>query len=283
MKLHTTDNPARAAGEHISKEISEHNGDTVCLLSGGSALEVIKHITITRSHQSSTGKHPQREDTERGPAKSCSIGETLEECRTMESTSSRIVYDDVSLRECRTIFMMVDERVSGEAEINNFLQLVERYPDFVKNQEVVDTTPMSSESIEDYARRIEKTFFKKISELNNPKIITLLGMGRDGHTAGIFPLTEDRFKETYPDDGTYVPVYLEGLTIDSRASFTPSWLLDHSDQLVAFIAGDSKREILDSLINESKELHERPAELMKLHKDAHVYTDQHIEPAQVRD
>jgi 6-phosphogluconolactonase/glucosamine-6-phosphate isomerase/deaminase len=105
----------------------------------------------------------------------------------------------------------------------------------------------------------------------------VLGMGPDGHTAGIFPLPKESFRETYPDDLTYVPVHVEGLTINSRASFTPSWILGQVDELFAYVTGDSKHAMLESLVNETKELHERPAEILKRHRCAHLYTDQFLE------
>jgi len=114
---------------------------------------------------------------------------------------------------------------------------------------------------------------KKFLELSNPKIITILGVGLDGHTAGIFPLEKSIFQETYKEDVTYAPVHLKSLTIDSRASFTPNWILNSSDVLIGYITGETKKEILDGLLNESKNIHERPAELLKLHKNSFIYTD----------
>lgn len=230
MQIHTSDDPAKAAGMHISESIASHDGDVLCLLSGGSALDIIDYINI----------HDKN--------------------------------------ECRTIFIMGDERVSREESINNYLQLKGRYPEHLVTKLSIETVPNENESSEDYADRIEKKFLKIISELKDPKIISVLGMGTDGHTAGIFPMDQESFQETYRDDGTYVSVHAKGLTIDSRASITPSWLLNEADEIIAFIAGESKHVILESLINESKELYERPAELIKRHKNAHLFTDIFIEP-----
>ena len=85
---------------------------------------------------------------------------------------------------------------------------------------LIETVSKENESTEEFAKRIENEFLELYRSLNNPKIISLLGIGDGGHTAGIFPMNEAQFNETYLGDRIYVPVHLDGLTIDSRASFT---------------------------------------------------------------
>ncbi len=228
MQIHTSDVPAKEAGRGVSKTILDHEGDTMCLLSGGSTIDIIKHIKIT--HES----------------------------------------------ECRTIFMMGDERWSREPAQNNCLQLQARYPDHAVTSNLIKTIPATDESLENFAKRINKTFQETLAELSNPKIIYILGVGTDGHTASIFPLQKKLFKEVYRADMTYVSVHVDGLKIDSRASLTPSWILNQVDEVFAYMAGQSKLAILESLLNESKEIYERPAEIIKRHQRAHMYTDQVI-------
>jgi 6-phosphogluconolactonase/glucosamine-6-phosphate isomerase/deaminase len=246
MQIHTTDNPAKLLGEELSEHINTHDGDVVCILSGGSALDIIEFIQIS--------------DTR--------------ECRTMGSTSQNIVEQSSPYFECRTIFMMGDERWSRDRAVNNSLQLQTRFPGHPASESLIETIPGAEESLVDFATRIQKTFLEKISALRNPKIFMILGMGTDGHTAGIFPMSKESFQSIYQDDLTYVPVHVAGLTIDSRASLTPGWILSQVDALYAYVVGESKHAMLESLKNETKELHERPAELLKRHQHVHLYTDQ---------
>jgi len=173
--------------------------------------------------------------------------------------------------------MMGDERVSREPAINNFLQLQSRYPEHPILKHLLETVPKENESAINFALRVGENFFSILTELNNPKIIYVLGVGTDGHTAGIFPMRIESFRKTYQDDLTYVPVSVEGLTIDSRASFTPSWILSNVDELIGYVVGADKQEILTKLNSEDKKLSERPAELLKLHARTTVYTDLDIE------
>ncbi len=112
--------------------------------------------------------------------------------------------------------------------------------------------------------------------MKNPKIISLLGIGSDGHIAGIFSMDRGAFYDTYPNDQTYVPVTLKGSEFNFRASFTPNWILSNTSELLVYAAGESKTDILYTMISEDESIHERPAELIKQHINAHVYTDQPI-------
>lgn len=247
--LTITNEPDLEAGEHISAAIREHTGDVVCLLSGGSALDIVKYIDPY--------KHCFHQDCKEASA----LGTSPTKCQRSE---------------CRTIFMMGDERVSGESEINNYLQLVARYPEHPVTSRTINTAALENETEKNFAIRIENIFMETLTSLKNPKIIFILGVGTDGHTAGIFPLDEVSFRRVYQADLTYVPVKLDGLTIDSRASFTPNWILNNVDEVIGYIVGANKKEILAELSSETKNLNERPAELLNLHKRVHIFTDQDI-------
>jgi 6-phosphogluconolactonase/glucosamine-6-phosphate isomerase/deaminase len=261
MHLVTTDTPAKLAGEHISDFIQQHEGDIVCLLSGGSALDIVEYI-----------KAPDQMKVGRG--KSWPSGPERPESHSFGQELNSVVEKS----ECRTIFMMGDERGSRDAEINNSLQLLERYPNHYVTENLILTVPEASENLENFTSRISETFSTEILKLKNPKILQVLGVGSDGHTAGIFPLPKETFTATYDrPDVSIVTVHLEGLTIDSRASVTPNWILTRPDELIVYIVGAGKNRILESLIHETKEIYERPAELIKHHTGTTVYTDQPTE------
>jgi len=174
--------------------------------------------------------------------------------------------------------MMGDERGSREPDINNYLQLKNRYSKQSILEHVLETVPEEKESIKNFALRIEEIFFQTLTELQNPKIVYVVGIGADGHTAGIFPGEIEWFRKTYQGDLSYVPVPAQGLRSDSRASFTPTWILENVDELIGYAVGPDKQEILQKLNTEDKKLNERPAELLKQHAHSTLYTDQDITP-----
>jgi 6-phosphogluconolactonase/glucosamine-6-phosphate isomerase/deaminase len=249
-QLVITNTPAEEVGKHVNKIIQEHAGDLVCLLSGGSALDLVDYI------------HPGKE---------CAH----QECHDKKGATEKVLCER---SECRTIFMMGDERVSRESTINNFLQLEQRYAKHPVLSRTIETVPTENETGKEFAHRIEKTFLETLTELINPKVIAILGIGTDGHTSGIFPMDEKSFRKTYQDDLTYVSVEPQGLISDSRASITPTWLLDHTDVIIGYVSGASKKQMLIEMNTNDKNLNERPAELLKVHKRAFVYTDQDITP-----
>ena len=124
-----TDNAAKEAGEHINNIIKEHVGDLVCLLAGGSALDIVEYIH---------------------PGKKCFHAECKANSINGETLCNKT--------ECRTIFMTGDEWVSGEHEINTYLQIKTRYPDHPLLQKIIETIPELSENENKFSERIEKPF-----------------------------------------------------------------------------------------------------------------------------
>ena len=228
MEIHTAQKPAQELGERITEIINTHDGDMLCLLAGGSALDVVEFI------------------------------------------------QPIYKSECRTTFIMGDERVSGVATENNFLQMRARYSGFRILNHTIDTSIQENEKAQDFSKRIMKKISSALAETKNLKIISVLGVGTDGHTAGIFPMGRKEFIKTYPSNQTYVPVILNGSELNFRASFTPAWILENTTELFLYAAGKEKLDVLYMLIGENKSSHERPVELVKQHINAHVYTDQQI-------
>ncbi len=223
MEIKNSEDPAAAAGEHISNYINAQGKQVLCLLAGGSALKIVDYINLA------------------------------------------------SEQKRRTIFIMGDERV-GEASDNNYHQLQEYFSEFIAHHTVIDTSNVLKETPENFASRISKQIEKIFSEEHSVATITVVGIGNDGHTAGIFPLPVDKFSEMYKEDMTYVPVHLQSLTIDSRASITPSWLLK-CDELIGYVSGIEKTAILNKLLHEKHEINDMPAQILKLHRNSYIYTD----------
>jgi 6-phosphogluconolactonase/glucosamine-6-phosphate isomerase/deaminase len=226
MNLHQSPQPAAAAAGHISRLARSATGNVLCLLAGGSAMDIYQYLeTDTKS---------------------------------------------------RTIFMMGDERASGERATGNYTQLVDRYGT-ADTATVVDTSFQTSEGLDDYATRLS-TLLNELNQQHQFALtISIQGIGADGHTSGIFPMDQKQFRNTYEADVPYVPVRLSGLTIDSRASLTPAWLLANVNVMIGYAVGQSKAAVVRRLTRDAEYvISDMPGSILKQHPDSHVYTDVEI-------
>jgi 6-phosphogluconolactonase len=174
--------------------------------------------------------------------------------------------------ECRTMFMMGDERWSREPAENNYEQYKEAHIEHINFPRIVDTSAKEFETFDEYVERLNEIFLKQSIHKN---VVALLGIGADGHTAGIFPGESDWFMETYEAEQSYVPVKNKGLKIDSRASVTPEVLIKTS-QIIAFAIGENKRDILKKLVHEDHSVVDLPASIIKNHPNSVLITDQAV-------
>lgn len=97
-----------------------------------------------------------------------------------------------SLGENLTVAVL-DERFSTDEKTNNFARL--QHTDFYAMAMEVEVSffgslPRPGETMHDLAARMEKNLRTWKSENPHGIIVATLGMGKDGHTAGIFPFSD---------------------------------------------------------------------------------------------
>jgi 6-phosphogluconolactonase len=111
------------------------------------------------------------------------------------------------------------------------------------------------------------------------KVVTLLGMGPDGHTAGIFPFPEDRefFLKTFVETDLFVAGYDVGDKNPYRERFTLTVpALQQSDAVLAYVTGENKREMLEEVLEKNRDTHLIPARIWHMLPSVSLYTDQNI-------
>lgn len=144
---------------------------------------------------------------------------------------------------------MLDERWSDDENVNNFAQL--RMTNFYNRREedgakFFDSRPHFKESATDLAARYEN--FLHTWRMVNPDgiVIATLGMGTDGHTAGIFPGYVGALDNAAQWVTAYeVPVLINQYTV--RITVTPRFLANEIDNAVALVVGVEKRAVLARL------------------------------------
>ncbi len=158
---------------------------------------------------------------------------------------------------------MIDERWSHEPTINNFAQLMAL--SFFERRTLAgatffDSRPHAAESPAHLAARFDT--FLRDWYVKHPHGVTIanLGMGADGHTAGIFPgyVAALDAAGKWVENCTLAP---EINPYPERVTVTPQFLTSKIDQAVALVSGTAKHSVLQAVINQESAPEIYPANL----------------------
>lgn len=172
----------------------------------------------------------------------------------------------------------LDERFSTDPRANNFnqlqgLEVFEKATDAGVN--FIPTQVVTGEALEDFANIIESGLKNWVTQNPNGKIFATLGMGTDGHTAGISPMPEDpaTFNQLFNGSNWVVGYDTKGkLKYPERVTVTNTFLTTKIDFAVAYVIGENKKQALDNTLNELS-LTEIPARVWNQMKQVKVFTD----------
>lgn len=189
-------------------------------------------------------------------------------------------FDEHSIDSFCTI-SMIDERYSREERVNNFSQL-SRTPFYRKAStrgvRWIDTRVMEGETLEELEERFEGAL--RAWKANNPfgRVIATLGMGTDGHIAGIMPYPENpgRFSFLFEDPHQWVIGYdatKEKNEFPLRVTAQMTFLRTIVDYGVAYIAGEEKRVAFERVLVPEGQLPETPARILREMKNIVIVTD----------
>jgi 6-phosphogluconolactonase/glucosamine-6-phosphate isomerase/deaminase len=154
---------------------------------------------------------------------------------------------------------VLDERFSADPTVNNSLQLK------ALGIDVQETVPTSGEGLENFALRFDQAIQQWIK--NNPtgQVVCTLGMGPDGHIAGISPMKNQptQFKKTFFETPQIVIGYTGNLNPAERVTVTPNFLTTQIDVLVGLVVGNAKQAAWNDLISKALPDYDLPAQLLK--------------------
>lgn len=175
---------------------------------------------------------------------------------------------------------MLDERYSRDPRANNFLQLqATRFYKRAKPRGVkwLDTVPARGQTLTHFAKRFDRALHAWRKAHPNGKVIATLGMGADGHTAGIMPHPKapKRFRQLFANPLQWVVGYdaKKKNPYRLRATTTFSFLRREVDSVVVLILGKEKSDAFRRVIAKRGSLAETPMRIIHQMKNVQIFTD----------
>lgn len=173
--------------------------------------------------------------------------------------------------------VMMDERFTTDTNGNNYSLLTQTA--FYKDAEgsgvqFISTLPRSGERHEQFSERIGREVDTFIETHSDACILGLFGIGEDGHTASIFPATEQDFTDAYTSEQTYVAITRPQEQYPFRISITPAFIEEKISEVVLYAVGSKKCDnILSYMHTKNFGAHEIPALIPARHPNTTLFTD----------
>lgn len=181
--------------------------------------------------------------------------------------------------------IMLDERFSNEPSINNYLQLVNT--SFFRsalqaNCPVLDSIPTQNERLEEFTDKYIDNITNWLRKNPKGKFVAIMGVGPDGHTAGVMPYPEDHDKFNYLFNnpkkivvGYQVDKIGDMYKYNERITLTLAFMRKYMDQAIFYAVGDEKKKALERMVQKDK-LTRTPASIINEIKESYLFTDQDI-------
>lgn len=149
-----------------------------------------------------------------------------------------------------TIVSVLDERLDVESKDRNFFQLMQT--DFYKKA------------------RARSVKFVPLFDTNfSGTVIATMGIGVDGHTAGIMPFSE------ILESNEWISQYNAGerSIFPLRHTVTINFLKNKVDYAFVYVVGEDKKEILEKVLTSSDNMTQYPSRVIHHMKNVEMYTD----------
>jgi len=186
--------------------------------------------------------------------------------------------DSMYLSE-NTVITVLDERI-GSDDNSNFYQLMQT-PFYREANErgsrFFDVRAKEGETEKDVAARLQKMFAMLLKMMPTCAIIATMGIGPDGHTAGVMPYPEEEeyFTQTFDEEKQWIIGYDAGEKnqFAQRVTVSLSFLRDHVDYAIAYACGQDKKESLHAVLKKEGDLATTPARVLQEMRSVDLFTD----------
>lgn len=150
-----------------------------------------------------------------------------------------------------------DERFSKEAALNNSLQIQ------ALGLPIALSVPTEEETLSAFAGRFNQLLSDWLANNEQGIIIATLGMGPDGHIAGISPFPDDPqyFTKIFMNQDALAVGYVGNLQPPERVTVTPK-LLAHITTIIGVITGQAKQTAWQAFMQKATPAHVHPVQLL---------------------
>lgn len=176
----------------------------------------------------------------------------------------------------QTTVTTLDERITDAASDRNFHQLqqtplVQKYKSKI---DFIDPLPDPNMQPTEAGGRFADKLTQWQQEHQSGQIIATVGIGEDGHIAGMIPTKEQTFRRRFQSDALAVGYADQNLNNEfkKRITTTMTFMLKHLDQAVVYAAGERKCSVLEKLTRKNGKVWSQPAEMLK-QISADLFTD----------
>lgn len=179
----------------------------------------------------------------------------------------------------RLTVSMLDQRFSRDERINSFAKLkasslYEKLQ--TKGASFIDSYPREADTLESFAQRIADDFASWIATHPQGTIVSTIGVGPDGHIAGIMPFPEDAalFEEMFDDESVQIAGYdAAGKNPYPLRETVTLPFIRHISHAVVYACGEARREALRAVGAAEGSLAQTPARILRELPDVRIFTD----------
>jgi 6-phosphogluconolactonase/glucosamine-6-phosphate isomerase/deaminase len=195
------------------------------------------------------------------------------------SSMALLDFIDTKLLGANSTLSMLDDRYSKNPQENNFLTMTSTkfYEKAQKNgASFIDTSLKEDKTLEECGKIFELEIKRWRNKNPESPIYAIIGIGPDGHTAGIMPYPDDTslFYKLFQEErwavgynaGTKNPLPL-------RITTTISFIRGQISFAISYISGENKRQVLEKLLADNGTLAETPARVLREIKETVIVTD----------
>lgn len=175
----------------------------------------------------------------------------------------------------------LDERFSEDSTVNHSLKISHSlfyHHALELDASFIDTSVKLGDTYEHLAKRFEEALFTWSKENPNGKVVATMGIGYDGHVAGIMPFPEspETFNILFESKEHWVVGYDAGLAKTQyplRVTTNMTFLRDMVDFSVTYVTGEEKIAALTKAVEEQGTIAETPGRVLREMKHVRLFTN----------